>query len=126
MRVTSTIRPARVFPMPLEYVLTAGLTARITPRVSVTFTGRRLGPAPLIEDNSARSNPATLFSALVDYDLNRFKVKLEVLNLLNSHDDEIQYYYTSRLQGEPAYGVNDYHFHQFEPRTFRVIVQVPI
>lgn len=113
-------------PNALEYVITAGLTARITPHASVTFTGRRLGPAPLIEDNSARSNPATLLNALVDYDFGKFKIKLEALNLLGSHDDEIQYYYTSRLQGEPADGVNDYHFHQFEPRTFRVIFQVPI
>ena len=113
-------------PNALEYVITAGLTARVTPRASVTLTGRRLGPAPLIEDNSARSNPANLLNALIDYDLRKFKVKLEVLNLLDSHDDEIQYFYTSRLRGEPIDGVNDYHFHQFEPRTFRVIVQVPI
>jgi hypothetical protein len=113
-------------PNALEYVITAGVTARLTRHASITITGRRLGPAPLIEDNSARSNPATLANALLDYDFGRFKVKLEVLNVLDSHDDEIQYYYTSRLPGEPAEGVNDYHFHQFEPRTFRMIFQVPI
>ena len=53
-------------------------------------------------------------------------MKLDGLSLLNRHDDEIQYFYTSRLQGEPAGGVDDYHFHQFEPRTLRVIVQVPL
>ncbi len=98
----------------------------MTPHATITLTGRRLGPAPLIEDNSARSNPATLFNALLDYDFGRFKVKLEVLNLLDSHDDEIQYFYTSRLPVEPAAGVADYHFHQFEPRTLRVILQIPL
>ncbi len=113
-------------PNALEYVLTGGATARITRHATVTFTGRRLGPAPLIEDNSARSKPATLFNGLVDYDFGRFRLKLEMLNLLNSNDDEIQYYYTSRLPGESAEGVNDYHFHQFEPRTVRAVVQIPI
>ena len=113
-------------PNALEYVLTGGVTARLTRHATVTFTGRRLGPAPLIEDNSARSNPATLFNGLLDYDFRRFKVKVEVLNLLDSRDDEIQYFYASRLRGEPVDGVDDYHFHQFEPRTVRVILQVPI
>ena len=113
-------------PNALEYVITGGVTARVTRHATVTFTGRRLGPAPLIEDNSARSNPATLLNGLVDYDFGRFKVKVEVLNLLGSHDDEIQYFYTSRLRGEPVDGVDDYHFHQFEPRTVRAILQIPL
>lgn len=113
-------------PNALEYVLTGGVTARLTRHALLTVTGRRLGPAPLIEDNSARSNPATLFNALLDYDFGKFKVKLEVLNLFDSKDDEIQYFYTSRLQGEAAEGVDDYHFHQFEPRTVRVSLRVPL
>jgi hypothetical protein len=113
-------------PNALEYVLTGGITARITDRATVTLTGRRLGPASLIEDNSARSNTATLFNGLVDYDFGRFKVKLEALNLFDSKDDEIQYFYTSRLRGEPVDGVDDYHFHQFEPRTIRVSLRIPL
>ena len=113
-------------PNALEYVITGGVTARLTDQAKLTITGRRLGPAPLIEDNSARSNTATLFNALLDYDFGRFKVKAEVLNLFDSHDDEIQYFYTSRLRGEPVDGVDDYHFHQFEPRTVRLILQVPL
>jgi hypothetical protein len=113
-------------PNALEYVLTGGVTARVTDHATVTITGRRLGPAPLIEDNSARSNTATLFNALLDYDFGRFQIKLECLNLFDSKDNEIQYFYTSRLKGEPADGVNDYHFHRFEPRTFRVTLRVPL
>jgi hypothetical protein len=113
-------------PNALEYVLTGGITARVADHATVTLTGRRLGPAPLIEDNSARSRTASLFNALLDYDFGRFSTRVEVLNLLDSHDDEIRYFYTSRLQGEPAEGVDDYHFHSFEPRTFRVSVRVPL
>jgi hypothetical protein len=54
------------------------------------------------------------------------KVKLEALNLFDSRDDEIQYFYTSRLRGEPVSGVDDYHFHPFEPRTVRISVRVPL
>ena len=113
-------------PNALEYVVTGGITARVTRHATVTLTGRRLGPAPLIEDNSARSKPSTLFNALLDYDFATFKIKFEVLNLLNSHDDEIQYFYTSRLPGESAEGVSGFHFHQFEPRTVRISLRVPL
>jgi hypothetical protein len=113
-------------PNALEYVLTGGVTARLSRHATVTLTGRQLGPAPLIEDNSARSRTATLFNGLLDYNFGRFAVRAEVLNLLDSHDDEIRYFYTSRLQGEPADGVDDYHFHSFEPRTFRVSIRVPL
>jgi hypothetical protein len=113
-------------PNALDYVVTGGVTARLTPRLTATITGRILGPAPLIEDNSARSEETRSFNGLLDYDFGRFKVKLECLNLLDSHGDEIQYYYTSRLPGEPAEGVNDYHFHAFEPRTFRLTLRVPL
>jgi hypothetical protein len=33
---------------------------------------------------------------------------------------DIQYFYGSRLRGEPAGGVEDVHFHPVEPRQLRV------
>jgi hypothetical protein len=42
-----------------------------------------------------------------------------VLNLFDSKDDDIAYWYASRLPGEPAAGVDDYHFHPIEPRDLR-------
>lgn len=113
-------------PNALEYVVTGGITARLTPHLTPTVTGRVLGPAPLIEDNSARSASTTFVNGLLDYDFGRFRLKLECLNLFDSHGDEIQYFYTSRLPGEPAEGDDDYHFHAFEPRTFRVTVRLPL
>ncbi|MGA9659051.1 MAG: TonB-dependent receptor [Asticcacaulis sp.] len=112
-------------PNALEYVVTGGVTARLTPRLTATLTGRVLGPAPLIEDNSAPSQSTTLFNGLLDYHFDRFSVKFEVLNLFDDQGDEIQYYYTSRLQGEPDEGVDDLHFHAFEPRTLRLSLRVP-
>ncbi len=113
-------------PNALEYVVTGGITAQLTSRLTATLTGRILGPAPLIEDNSARSDATAFFNGLVDYDFGAFNVKLECLNLFDSHGDEIQYFYTSRLPGEPAEGVDDYHIHPFEPRTFRISLRIPL
>ena len=48
------------------------------------------------------------------------KFGVEVLNLFNRNVDDIAYFYTSRLQGEPAGGVADRHFHPAEPRTLRL------
>ncbi|NKF24307.1 TonB-dependent receptor [Solimonas marina] len=84
---------------------------------------RHLGAGPLIEDNSARSKPTTVVNAQVGYHfLERYSAELQVLNVLDSKDHDITYYYTSRLPGEPAEGVDDYHFHPVEPRAVRLSV----
>jgi len=88
------------------------------------FGGLRLryfGPRPLIEDDSMRSRPTTLVSGDVGYKITKMiQVRLEGFNLLDTKASQIDYYYTSRLPGEPAAGVNDIHFHPVEPRSFRV------
>jgi len=48
------------------------------------------------------------------------KIGVDVFNLLNAADSDIDYYYASRLPGEPAGGVDDIHFHPTLPRTARV------
>ena len=113
-------------PNALEYIVTGGVTARLTDRDVATLTVRRLGPAPLIEDGSVSSDPSTLTNLLLRHEFGRVTANLEVLNLLDSGDDDIQYFYASRLQGEPADGVDDRHFHPFEPRTFRLGLRVSL
>jgi hypothetical protein len=44
--------------------------------------------------------------------------ELSVYNLLNRRDDDIEFYYASRLRDEAA-PVNDLHAHPMEPRSFR-------
>jgi len=82
---------------------------------------RYLGPRPLIEDNSVRSSATTLLNGRVGYKITKkVLVMLEGINLLNSQVSNIEYFYTSRLPGEPAGGVADKHFHPIEPLTFRL------
>ena len=47
---------------------------------------------------------------------------IDALNLLDNDDDDITYFYASRLPGEPAQGVEDIHYHVMEPRTLRLTV----
>jgi outer membrane receptor protein involved in Fe transport len=81
---------------------------------------RYFGPRPLIEDNSQRSPSSLLVNGRIGYAVNRqVALGLEVLNLFNRKVDDITYFYASRLQGEPAAGVEDRHFHPAEPRALR-------
>ena len=107
-------------PNALDYVLTAGVTWQVTDFNTAELTVRRLGPAALVEDNSARSQPSTATNLLLRHRWDRFEGTLEILNLFGSHDDDIAYFYTSRLKGEAAGGIDDYHRHPMEPRTYRV------
>ncbi|MFP1133295.1 TonB-dependent receptor [Asticcacaulis sp. W401b] len=113
-------------PNALDYVVTAGVTARLMPQLTGTLTARVLSPSSLVEDNSVRSKATTLVNGLLTQDFGRFKLRLEVLNLLDSHDDDIRYYYESRLPGEADEGVADVHFHSFEPRTVRLTLRIPL
>jgi len=49
-------------------------------------------------------------------------VQLDVLNLFNAQTNQIEYYYLSRLPGEPIGGVADRHVHPAEPRAVRLTV----
>ena len=86
------------------------------------FGGARLryfGAAPLVEDNSVRSDPTTLVNLTAGYKFSSaLSVELSVFNLLDSKDNDITYFYDSQLPGEAA-PVSDIHFHPVEPRTLR-------
>jgi outer membrane receptor protein involved in Fe transport len=85
---------------------------------------RYFGPRPLIEDNSVRSSATSLVSARIGYSIDKdLKLMLDVFNLFDRKDSDIDYYYASRLKGEPDGGVNDIHFHPVEPRNFRLTLR---
>lgn len=108
-------------PNSIEDVISFGMTIPETRGWSAGLRVRRLGEAALVEDNSARSRPTTVVNAQGSYRfLQKYQVTIAVLNLLDSDDNDITYFYESRLPGEPAEGVADYHFHPVEPRAVRV------
>ena len=82
---------------------------------------RYFGPRPLLEDNSVRSGSTATFNGRIGYKISKdLRVELEGYNLTNRRASAIDYFYTSRLQGEPAGGVDGVHFHPLESRSFRV------
>jgi outer membrane receptor protein involved in Fe transport len=81
---------------------------------------RHFGSAPLIEDNSVRSDSTTVVNLEAGYQLGpKLRLSATLLNLFDSSDNDITYYYESQLPGEAA-PVEDIHFHPVEPRTLRV------
>ena len=83
--------------------------------------GRYFGPRPLIEDDSVRSQASLIFNARAGYKFdNGLRLQLDVLNLFNTKTNQIEYYYPSRLPGEPIGGVADRHVHPAEPLAVRL------
>ncbi|MCC6609698.1 MAG: TonB-dependent receptor [Burkholderiales bacterium] len=89
--------------------------------VNLRYFGRR----PLTEDGTVVSSPATLLNGRVGYRISKqVRAWLDVFNLLGREVNDIEYFYISRLIGEPASGVADRHFHPAEPRRFRIAMQL--
>jgi outer membrane receptor protein involved in Fe transport len=83
--------------------------------------GRYFGPRRLIEDDSVRSQASLIFNARAGYKFdNGLRLQLDVLNLFNAKTNQIEYYYLSRLPGEPIGGVADRHVHPVEPLAVRL------
>jgi outer membrane receptor protein involved in Fe transport len=106
-----------------ETVVAAGVAVdRYGPWSGAVFL-RYIGAYPLTEDNSVRADASTVVDAQVGYELRPgLRLRLDVFNLFNAKTNDITYYYTSRLPGESAEGVDDVHFHPGEPRSFRVML----
>jgi hypothetical protein len=110
-------------PGAIPLVLSAGITGKLDSGWTGTLRVRHFGPYPLIEDDSVESDGSTLVNLRVGKQWRRLGLHLDVLNLLDSDDHDIDYFYASRLPGEPDEGVEDIHYHVFEPRTVRLSVQ---
>jgi outer membrane receptor protein involved in Fe transport len=84
---------------------------------------RYFGPRPLVEDNSVRSHASTILNTQLGYRLrSRWTVAIELFNLLDRAVSDVDYYYASRLPGEPSPGIADVHTHPQGPRSVRLVV----
>jgi hypothetical protein len=109
-------------PGALENTLVGGITwTPATHGIFAAFHVRRFGSYPLVQSDSVRAPSTMVANADAGYSLAAgVRVQLTLLNIFNSLGDDIDYYYASRLPGEPATGVMDQHLHPIEPRQLRV------
>jgi outer membrane receptor protein involved in Fe transport len=113
--------PGRYIPGSVDKVVSFGVSVIDRGPWYGHFQLRYFGPRPLIEDDSQRSRATTLAYLRLGYKVApNVKVALDVYNLFDRQASDIDYYYASRLKGEPAGGVNDIHFHPVEPRSLRL------
>ena len=107
-------------PGAIEGVATAGASLNGVKGWFGSVRLRYFGPRPLIEDNRVRSKASRVVNAQVGYKLrNGWRLKLDLYNLFDAKVSDIDYFYTSRLRGEPAEGTDDIHTHPFGPLSVR-------
>ncbi len=110
-------------PGAINNVFQAGLNADFASGWFGSLRARYFGERPLIEDGSVKSDPSTIWHLRAGYRVANWTFKADILNLTDSDDHDIDYYYASRLDTD-ASGVatQDTHYHVIEPRTARISV----
>ena len=113
----------------LNRVASAGIAVEPPAEVSAGPFGsvrlRHFGPRPLLDDNSVKSNSTSTVNGEIGYKFSdRLRFIVEGFNLFNVEVSDIDYYFASRLPGEPVGGVEDFHFHAAIPRSVRVAFRV--
>lgn len=88
--------------------------------VFANIRARAFDRRPLTEDNSVKGRASFLVNAGIGYRKQQWEAAVECINIFDRQDNDIEYFYASRLRGEPEEGVEDIHFHPTEPRMFRV------
>ncbi|EMF74372.1 TonB-dependent receptor [Leptospira interrogans serovar Djasiman str. LT1649] len=111
-------------PGSIEHVYSGGITLKETNGFFGSIRGRYFGPRALIEDNSVRSPPTTLFNFQIGKKFNDvWSIVFEIMNIQNAKVSDIDYYYASRLksesEGPDEGGYNDIHTRPASPRSIR-------
>lgn len=104
-----------------SFIYSAGILVDKLGPWSGSLIWRRLGTHHLNDGEPEPTDKGySEFNLDVGYALPKgWKLGVGVFNLFNSHDAAADYYYTSRLPGEPAEGITDIQTHPLEPRSAR-------
>jgi len=107
-------------PNAFENAASAGVAVVLAPW-EASLRVRHLGPYPLIEDNTARDKGSTVVNLRAARKIGRIEVYGEVLNLLDSRDKDIAYFYESYIPSVDRDGpVAGRLSRVVEPRTLRI------
>jgi outer membrane receptor protein involved in Fe transport len=107
-------------PGALESAGELGVSA-IFPNWNAAARARYLGPHPLIEDNSVRGEETLLVNLRAAWTgFAGWEIYGELLNAFDSDAHDIDYFYATRLPGEPAGGIEGRNSRVVEPRQVRI------
>jgi hypothetical protein len=124
-RFTDDDPEGNLIPGALDRVISGAINFEPVRRVFGSIRLRHFGPRPLIEDGTVESASTTIWNGDIGVGISeRLRVSLEGFNLLDSKVADIDYFYRSRLPGEPLAGIEDVHTHPAIPRTARVTLQI--
>jgi outer membrane receptor protein involved in Fe transport len=120
-RFTDADPAGDVIPGAVSTVVQGGMTIDSITHLFGSVRWRYFGPRALVENDSVRSRGTSLVNLEAGYRFSRsLRLAVDVFNLLDAKDSDVDYFYTSRLPGEPAEGIADVHLHPALPRTARV------
>jgi outer membrane receptor protein involved in Fe transport len=115
----------RYIPGSVQTVISGGVSVDTPRGLFGSARLRYFGPRPLIEDGSVKSQSTSLVNVQAGARLfDNARVVADVFNVFNRTVSDIDYFYPSRLPGEPAAGIEDIHLHPALPRSVRVSLQV--
>ncbi|MFK7915018.1 MAG: TonB-dependent receptor, partial [Pseudomonadales bacterium] len=109
----------RYIPGAIDNTVSLGLFAQWNNGLGASARLRHLSEPPLTGDNSVRGDASTVANVGISYERRSMRLRLDLFNLFDSEASDIAYFYSSRLPGEPAEGVEDVHSHPLMPRTLR-------
>jgi outer membrane receptor protein involved in Fe transport len=130
--------PGNFIPNAPNMVASAGITLGEATGWFGTLRWRYLGPSPLTEDGAFKSPPTSIFNGRIGYRFdNGWRIQFDVLNLLNTKTNQINYAYGSLLPNDSQSllkacpspnlptatcqtGVMDYILHPAEPLAIRL------
>jgi hypothetical protein len=120
-RFTEFNEAGQYVPEAVDVVVSGGASVNNFHRMFGSLRLRYFGSRTLVEDNSVKSKATTLLNLEAGHQIHRnVRVSLEIFNLANATVSDIDYYFPSRLPGEPAAGIEDFHTHPSAPRTARI------
>jgi outer membrane receptor protein involved in Fe transport len=112
-------------PGALDRVISAGATVEPRQPIFGSIRVRHFGPRPLIENASVKSRSTTIWNGEAGYRFsNRVRLVLEVFNMFGADVSDVDYFYASRLPGDPVAGIEDVHTHPALPRSMRLGLQL--
>jgi hypothetical protein len=101
-----------------EVTVNMGITLVHPSGFTGSFRMRHFGDAPLEESDSIKKEGATLYNLGISYTTNRWDLGFDVLNVFNSDDNDIEFWFESQLLNEDD-PEEDFHFHPVESRAYR-------